>query len=156
MCVSQALIDPTGRLVATTDGYGRVLLLSADTLQVLRVWKGYRDAQIGWILTQDAYSSIGSVGMGLYLAIFSPARAQVEVWRTVNGPRVSVLHVNDPHHARLVSTCSAGVIEGATSVLASECSLLTMNQKNGAWVVALTRPVVVGPLGVLLVDGWCL
>lgn len=42
-------IDPTGRLAATTDSFGRVLLL--DLLQniIVKIWKGYRDAQCGWV-----------------------------------------------------------------------------------------------------------
>ena len=31
------------------DDYGRVLLLDAMEFVVLRIWKGYRNAQCGWI-----------------------------------------------------------------------------------------------------------
>ncbi len=91
--------------------------------QVLRVWKGYRSAQLGWILTADALSG-DALGNGLYLVIFSPARAQVEVWRARFGPRVSVLSVSDPSNARLVTTCSAGVIGGPDLPLQSQCFLV--------------------------------
>ena len=33
----------------TADDYGRVLLLDAMEFVVLRIWKGYRYAQCGWI-----------------------------------------------------------------------------------------------------------
>jgi hypothetical protein len=43
------VLDPTGRLAALSDNFGRVLLL--DTVQniVIRMWKGYRDAQCAFV-----------------------------------------------------------------------------------------------------------
>ena len=63
------------------------------------MWKGYRGAQVAWLLLHDvtgapaavsdgldgwsidgrAASSAGAVGVGLYLAIYAPARERVEV-----------------------------------------------------------------------------
>eukprot|EP01113_Clastostelium_recurvatum_P012598 TRINITY_DN16540_c0_g1_i5.p1 TRINITY_DN16540_c0_g1~~TRINITY_DN16540_c0_g1_i5.p1 ORF type:complete len:552 (-),score=101.86 TRINITY_DN16540_c0_g1_i5:40-1695(-) len=42
-------LSPTGHLAATTDGYGRVLLVDVIEGFVVRMWKGYRDAQCGWV-----------------------------------------------------------------------------------------------------------
>lgn len=47
--VTAAWPSPCGRLIVTADDYGRVLLLDAMEFVVLRMWKGYRNAQCGWI-----------------------------------------------------------------------------------------------------------
>ncbi|ORX48964.1 hypothetical protein BCR36DRAFT_328764 [Piromyces finnis] len=36
-------------LAALTDSYGRVILLDLETCTIIRMWKGMRDAQCGWI-----------------------------------------------------------------------------------------------------------
>ena len=93
--------------------------------QVLRVWKGYRSAQLGWILTQDTVAhsegaSQLSIGVGLYLVILAPSRERVEVWRARLGPRVLVVPLpNAGKQARLVTTCTAGVVAGADQPLSS-------------------------------------
>ena len=38
-----------GDLLAATDDRGRVLLLDAARLTVLRVWKSYRRSQLSWL-----------------------------------------------------------------------------------------------------------
>ena len=55
------------------------LLLEARTLVVLRLWKGYRDAQVGWC---------GGGGGGLALAIYAPRRGLLELWRVPLGARL--------------------------------------------------------------------
>ncbi|KAG2446459.1 hypothetical protein HYH02_008451 [Chlamydomonas schloesseri] len=40
---------PHGSLVAAADGLGRVTLVEAGGMLVSRLWKGYRDAQVGWL-----------------------------------------------------------------------------------------------------------
>lgn len=42
-------VDPFGIRAVLTDGFGRVLLLSLLENTIIRMWKGYRDAQCGWI-----------------------------------------------------------------------------------------------------------
>jgi len=36
-------------LAALTDSYGRVILLDLESCTIIRMWKGMRDAQCGWI-----------------------------------------------------------------------------------------------------------
>ncbi|GFR47915.1 hypothetical protein Agub_g9715, partial [Astrephomene gubernaculifera] len=40
---------PHGSLVAAVDSLGRVMLVEVGGLLVSRMWKGYRDAQVGWL-----------------------------------------------------------------------------------------------------------
>jgi len=67
--------DPRRRFVAATDSLGRVMLLEPRTLVVLRVWKGYRDAQCAWLDARD--------GAGALLAIHAPRRELLELWALV-------------------------------------------------------------------------
>jgi Rab3 GTPase-activating protein regulatory subunit N-terminus len=128
---TSAAADPTGQWIVITDNFGRITLLASDTLEILRVLKGYRDAQCCWMLVHDATTAAGGVGYGMYLVILAPSRAQVEVWRAPMGPRVMVMPVEAPSRARLISTCSAGVVQGADSTLTSDCSLLLSSAAGG-------------------------
>ncbi|EGZ17480.1 hypothetical protein PHYSODRAFT_504554 [Phytophthora sojae] len=78
------VLSPTGRLAAVSDTLGRILLVDTSRMIVIRMWKGYRNAQCGWMQ--------GSEGArrppGLYLVIYSAQRGIVEVWRARYGPRV--------------------------------------------------------------------
>ncbi|ETL92183.1 hypothetical protein L917_09464 [Phytophthora nicotianae] len=78
------VLSPTGRLAAVSDTLGRILLVDTARMLVVRMWKGYRNAQCGWMQ--------GSEGArrppGLYLVIYSAQRGIVEVWRAWYGPRV--------------------------------------------------------------------
>ncbi|ESO01598.1 hypothetical protein HELRODRAFT_174556 [Helobdella robusta] len=41
--------SPDYKMAATTDSFGRVILLDVPSGVAIRIWKGYRDAQVGWI-----------------------------------------------------------------------------------------------------------
>lgn len=47
---SQLRTDPTGRHILAADSHARVLLFDVGRGTPLFLWKGYRDASIGWIL----------------------------------------------------------------------------------------------------------
>jgi hypothetical protein len=96
------------------------------------VWKGYREAQCGWMLVHDSTTGEGGVGYGMYVVILAPSRSQVEVWRAPLGPRVMVVPLDDPSRTRLVSTCSAGVVQGADCAITSDCCLLQSSESGGA------------------------
>lgn len=42
--------------------------------QIVRIWKGYRDATVAWVNSSDDKRT------ALFLAIFAPRRALLEVW----------------------------------------------------------------------------
>jgi hypothetical protein len=42
-------MSPDGVLAACTDDKGRVVLVDSISKTILRSWKGYRDAQVGWV-----------------------------------------------------------------------------------------------------------
>jgi len=86
--------DPSGRLAATTDGFGRVLLVDAIQSLVIRMWKGYRDAQIGLIQWKDrSKNSSENSFPPLMVVIYGARRGILEVWRLKNGNREMMMNV---------------------------------------------------------------
>lgn len=75
---------PNASLAVATDAFGRVSLVDTRACVIVRMWKGYRDAQCGWMV-------VGVKGEGekdtLYLVIHAPRRGLVEVWRMRHGAR---------------------------------------------------------------------
>ncbi|KNC49545.1 uncharacterized protein AMSG_11890 [Thecamonas trahens ATCC 50062] len=71
---------PRGAIAALADGFGRVLLLDTSNLTIVRIWKGYRDAQLGWL--QPESSRV------LALVIYAPKRGLLEIWRMRHGERL--------------------------------------------------------------------
>ncbi|VDM49009.1 unnamed protein product [Toxocara canis] len=78
--------SPEFNLFAVTDSIARVVLIDAATRQIVRMWKGYRDARCAWI---EASSSIESeskrseesvLSTALFLVLFAPRRGLLEVW----------------------------------------------------------------------------
>ncbi|KAJ8574596.1 hypothetical protein ON010_g4615 [Phytophthora cinnamomi] len=78
------VLSPTGRLAAVSDTLGRILLVDTSRMIVIRMWKGYRNAQCGWMQGMEGARR----PPGLYLVIYSAQRGIVEVWRARYGPRV--------------------------------------------------------------------
>lgn len=111
--------DPQGRLAAVTDNLGRVLLVDLTSLRVVRLWKGYRQAQISWIEVMPPRQDDGDPEAGegddsaffgdtplqrdllqerrnrilLYLAIYAPRRGLLEIWQMRQGARVAAFNV---------------------------------------------------------------
>lgn len=91
-------LAPNGRLAVTTDDFGRVMLLDAKKAIVVRLWKGYRDAECGWVMVteenhQDAEKPKTSPRTALFLVIYATKRGILEIWRTEQGPRVAAFNV---------------------------------------------------------------
>lgn len=119
-----------------------ILFLSHLHDQILRMWKGVRDAECGWLEIVESWEGrrVASVGqnktrrtiaaassttipppsgeetatpvIGLYLAILAPLRGRVELWRMRHGPCVRVIPA--PAGARLLTSRPSvvGVGEG--------------------------------------------
>lgn len=86
--VTSVSIDPNGNLAATTDTLGRVVLIDLATKQVVRIWKGVRDASCCWMEGKT------STGKGiLYIVIHSRQRQTVDVWKMRHGGQVLAMQV---------------------------------------------------------------
>ncbi|KAK6045168.1 hypothetical protein COOONC_17328 [Cooperia oncophora] len=70
----ETALDISRGLVAVVDHIARVVLIDITNRQIVRIWKGYREATVAWI------SSSNDQQTALFLAIFAPRRALLEVW----------------------------------------------------------------------------
>ncbi|KAG8314054.1 Rab3 GTPase-activating protein non-catalytic subunit, partial [Homalodisca vitripennis] len=81
-------MSPHRNLCVVSDSLGRVTLIDNSTGLALRMWKGYRDAQCGW-LTAEEEQSKGRKRLALFLVIYAPKKGIVEVWAMQQGPRIA-------------------------------------------------------------------
>ena len=96
--INSLSLSPRGVLAVATDNFGRVLLLDTRRKVVSRLWKGYRDAQCGWIQCREE----GEGREGLFLAIYAPKRGILEIWPAQSGGRVGAFTIGKG--ARLLHT----------------------------------------------------
>ncbi|KAE8600460.1 hypothetical protein XENTR_v10013259 [Xenopus tropicalis] len=107
-------LSPCNTLAAVTDDFGRVILLDVGRGIAIRMWKGYRDAQVGWMqIVEDLHERESERGhhspfqnvkgpsrVAQFLVIYAPRRGILEVWSTQQGPRVGAFNVGK--HCRLL------------------------------------------------------
>ncbi|XP_066236452.1 rab3 GTPase-activating protein non-catalytic subunit [Saccopteryx leptura] len=107
-------LSPCNTLAAVTDDFGRVILLDVARGIAIRMWKGYRGAQTGWIqIIEDLHERVpekadsspfgntqGPSRVAQFLVIYAPRRGILEVWSTQQGPRVGAFNVGK--HCRLL------------------------------------------------------
>lgn len=80
------------QLVVVSDTLGRIILLDLVKGIPIRVWKGYRDAQCGFIEVNESKSrKENNEGRrsGLFLIIYAPRKAIIEIWCLQKGPKVA-------------------------------------------------------------------
>uniref|UniRef100_A0A3Q3WCN4 Uncharacterized protein n=1 Tax=Mola mola TaxID=94237 RepID=A0A3Q3WCN4_MOLML len=100
-------LSPCNTLAGVTDDFGRVTLLDLARGICIRMWKGYRDAQLGWLQVQEErgdreHSPFSSLPRrhALFMVIYAPRRGILEVWAMQQGPRVGAFTVGK--HCRLL------------------------------------------------------
>ncbi|KAG1971788.1 rab3 GTPase-activating protein non-catalytic subunit isoform X1 [Pimephales promelas] len=100
-------LSPCNTMAGVTDDFGRVTLLDVARGIAIRMWKGYRDAQLGWVQVSEAPGEreiATSPSMprrhAQFLVIYAPRRGILEVWGTQHGPRVGAFTVGK--HCRLL------------------------------------------------------
>ncbi|XP_031435614.1 rab3 GTPase-activating protein non-catalytic subunit isoform X2 [Clupea harengus] len=99
-------LSPCNTLAGVTDDFGRVTLLDVTRGIAIRMWKGYRDAQLGWVQVSEARGERELSSPSLprrhaqFLVIYAPRRGILEVWGTQHGPRVAAFNVGK--HCRLL------------------------------------------------------
>ncbi|KAI8072962.1 Rab3 GTPase-activating protein regulatory subunit N-terminus-domain-containing protein [Gongronella butleri] len=87
-------------LAVTSDALGRVILWDIQRAQMLRMWKGVRDARCGWIQYQLATKEKKNGAHRrsfLFLVMYSARRGLLKIFQARRGPRhqhqVGVFHV---------------------------------------------------------------
>ncbi|TWW71568.1 Rab3 GTPase-activating protein non-catalytic subunit [Takifugu flavidus] len=97
-------LSPCNMLAGVTDDFGRVALLDLARGICIRMWKGYRDAQLGWLQVQEERGDHDSSSLpkrhALFLVIYAPRRGILEVWAMKQGPRVGAFNIGK--HCRLL------------------------------------------------------
>ncbi|KAG2393084.1 hypothetical protein C9374_009661 [Naegleria lovaniensis] len=109
-----AELDYSGKLLATSDSLGRVMIFDLSSMTVMRIFKGYREAQCYWIVIgQDTMSLEQSSSASTeLLLIFAPRRGILEV-RGMDGRRYFGMTVGTDK--RLVKSSGSFIEGGETS-----------------------------------------
>uniref|UniRef100_A0A8D8G6J4 Rab3 GTPase-activating protein regulatory subunit n=1 Tax=Culex pipiens TaxID=7175 RepID=A0A8D8G6J4_CULPI len=86
-------LAPNYSLAAVADTLGRVILIDCVKGIALRIWKGYRDAQCGFVEVAEKVAKDSVVKQdrrkALFLVIYAPRRSVLEVWSLQSGPKVA-------------------------------------------------------------------
>lgn len=89
-------IAPNGRLAAVIDNLDRVLLVDTQRSEILRVWKGYREAQCAFVpIKEKTLKGVHtSRRKTIFLVIYAPRLGCLEIWPLQNGPKVAAFTVS--------------------------------------------------------------
>ncbi|XP_055956898.1 rab3 GTPase-activating protein non-catalytic subunit [Patella vulgata] len=95
---NKIVLSPNSHYAAVTGSFGRVILIDVERGIAVRIWKGYRDAQVGWIMIREDDGHSGRnpehSRVAQFLIIYAPRRGILEVWTAANGPRVAAFNVS--------------------------------------------------------------
>lgn len=107
-------ISPSNyQLAAVSDTLGRIIIIDITKGIPIRMWKGYREAQCGFIeVNESKQRKENNEGRrsGLFLIIYAPRKAIIEIWCMQKGPKVATFkcsrngfliyssHQNDSSH----------------------------------------------------------
>lgn len=89
-------LSPMNHLAVVADNLGRIILFDCMQDIILRIWKGYREAQCSFMKVDERLSRSSSSAKRrhvLYLAIYSPKRSTVDIWNVERGKRLAVFPV---------------------------------------------------------------
>ncbi|KNC27812.1 Rab3 GTPase-activating protein regulatory subunit [Lucilia cuprina] len=89
-------IAPSGRLAVVVDNLDRVMLVDTQKSAILRVWKGYRDAQCAFVpVKEKTLKGVQtSRRKALFLVIYAPRLGCLEIWPLQYGPKVAAFTVS--------------------------------------------------------------
>ncbi|XP_034944441.1 rab3 GTPase-activating protein non-catalytic subunit [Chelonus insularis] len=90
------IISPNKTLSVITDTLGRVILVNNRKGLAVRMWKGYRDAQCGWIevseeqhKSQSNFKSFRTLRSALFLVIYAPKKGVIDIWGIQTGGKIT-------------------------------------------------------------------
>ncbi|XP_031839232.1 rab3 GTPase activating protein isoform X2 [Nomia melanderi] len=92
--------SPNKMLSVISDAMGRVILIDNRRGVAVRMWKGYRDAQCGWIevdeekhtetnKTFSKFKQTSYLRSALFLVIYAPKKGLIDIWSTQQGPKIT-------------------------------------------------------------------
>lgn len=97
------LVSPNKMLSVVMDSLGRVILIDNRQGTAMRMWKGYRDAQCGWIEVNEEKQRISrkerktnpglvshmQMRRALFLVIYAPKKGLIDIWSIQNGTKIT-------------------------------------------------------------------
>lgn len=90
-------LAPNNQLAAVTDNLGRIILVDCFKGIALRVWKGYREAQCGFVKVNEKSSKAPNSNdrrHAMFLVIFAPRRSCLEIWSLQRGQKIAAFNVS--------------------------------------------------------------
>ena len=86
--------SPKGNLAVLNDTFGRILLLDVNSMLIVNIWKGYREAQCGWIVVPGPREDgVDKPRNTLFLVIYAKKRGILEIWCPYQHYRVAAFNV---------------------------------------------------------------
>lgn len=86
------------QLAAITDSLNRITLVNTVTGLTVRMWKGYREASCGFMEITETKNrkeeNSDSRRSGVFLIIYAPRKAILEIWCLQNGPKVATFQAS--------------------------------------------------------------
>ncbi|XP_031368306.1 rab3 GTPase-activating protein non-catalytic subunit isoform X3 [Apis dorsata] len=103
--------SPNKALSVILDAMGRVLLIDNKCCIAIRMWKGYRDAQCGWIEVEEEkhsgmhkafskFKQTPQLRSAFFLVIYAPKKGIIDIWSTQQGPKITTFTASK--HGRLL------------------------------------------------------
>ncbi|XP_078049758.1 rab3 GTPase activating protein isoform X1 [Augochlora pura] len=103
--------SPNKLLSVISDAMGRVILIDNRHGIAVRMWKGYRDAQCGWIEVEEEkhpgkhkaftkFKETSHLRTALFLVIYAPKKGVIDIWSTQQGPKITTFTASK--HGRLL------------------------------------------------------
>jgi hypothetical protein len=89
------LIEPNGSLAAVIDNLGGILLIDLATKQIVRTFKGYRDASVHWLHSERCDATVDASHRRLNLVIHPRQRGTLEIYRMPNGSPIRLVQTDD-------------------------------------------------------------
>ncbi|XP_028137857.2 rab3 GTPase-activating protein non-catalytic subunit [Diabrotica virgifera virgifera] len=137
---SEIILSPDHKLAAVCDSLGRILLIDTFKGIVLRMFKGYRDAQCAFIQVADERKSKHRLGnkVAHFLVIYSPKKGTLEIFSVQQGTRISIFTASK--HSRLLYINYGLVGFSTTSKSKFICQYTTLFIDNDGQVKEFSVP----------------
>ncbi|XP_013187310.1 rab3 GTPase-activating protein non-catalytic subunit [Amyelois transitella] len=93
---TSVVVSPDRRLAAITDNFGRIAVLDVKKGYLIRLFKGYRDAQCGFVQLFDVENNKPQVCVAMdikraiFLIIYNPKKGLIDIRLMQSGTRVGV------------------------------------------------------------------
>ena len=125
--ITSVTVDPYELYAVTCDNFGRVMLIDVESTSIIRVWKGYRDVQCGWIVAhENLETSAPHLRSSLFLVIYTAKRGILEIWPVRESARCAAFNVG--HTCRLLTNVSSrGSVSASCSLLRENGSIETIS-----------------------------